>query len=171
VSAVLVEEKLGPCGDSAAGPGFGNEPSLGIAAMTHARRAPCRWPLLGLAALALLGAGGCRAPKFYPVKGKVMFADTFKPVTEGEVRFQPLSRSGLVASGMIQPNGTFSLSTPDHGEGTLEGACRVAVIVPPRNDRPVIDPRYESFDTADLQFTVTARSENYFIIQVERAAR
>jgi hypothetical protein len=139
--------------------------------MASARRACFPRPLVGLAALLLLGLSGCRSPKFYPVKGKVRFADTFKPLTEGEVRFQPISRHGLVASGTIGPNGTFSLSTPSHGEGALEGACRVAVVVPPRNGQPVIHERYQSFDTADLQFTVTARGENYFIIDVARPGR
>jgi hypothetical protein len=100
-----------------------------------------------------------------------MFADTFKPLTEGEVRFQPISRPSAVASGAIKPNGTFSLSTPSQGEGALEGPCRVAVVVPPRDGQPVVHTRYEGFDTSGLQFTVTARSENYFIIEVARPGR
>jgi hypothetical protein len=47
----------------------------------------------------------------------------------------------------------------------------VAVIAPSRQGRPVIDERYQDFDKADLQFTVTARSENYFFIDVARPGR
>jgi hypothetical protein len=124
-----------------------------------------------LAVLLLFGAAGCGSSKLYPVKGKVRFADTFKPLTEGEVRFQPISRPSQVASGTIRPDGTFSLSTPPHGDGALEGACRVAVIVPPCQGQPVIAERFGDFDTADLQFTVTPRNENYFFIDVARPGR
>ena len=124
-----------------------------------------------LAGLLLVGIGGCGSSKLYPVKGKVQFADTFEPLTEGEVRFRPISRPDYIASGIIGPKGQFSLSTPQHGEGALEGACRVAVIVPPRQGQPVIAERFGNFDTSDLQFTVTARNENYFIIDVARHRR
>jgi hypothetical protein len=44
-------------------------------------------------------------------------------------------------------------------------------MVEPRQGKRVIDERFGSFDTADLQFTVTAREENYFIIEVTRPGR
>jgi hypothetical protein len=47
----------------------------------------------------------------------------------------------------------------------------VAVIVPPRDGQPVIAERFQNFDTSDLQFTVTPRNENYFIIDVARPGR
>jgi hypothetical protein len=116
----------------------------------------------------LIGVSGCGSANFYPVKGKVIVYETGKYLTEGEVRFQPVSNSSLVATGKIKPNGTFSLETPGHGEGVLEGACRGAVLVPPRNGQPVVAERYRDFDTSELRYTVTARSENYFIIEVRR---
>ena len=131
-------------------------------------RRACSWLVfLGAAALAL----GCGSPKFHVVRGKVLWAETQKPLTEGEVRFQPVSRPGLVATGKIQPNGKFTLATPGHGDGVLEGQCRAAVVVPPRDGKPVIHERYQEFDTADLLFTVTERQENHFTLEVSRARR
>jgi hypothetical protein len=114
--------------------------------------------------------GGCGAPKFYPVRGQVILFGV-GPLTEGEVRFQPVSKPDLIASGRIQKDGTFSLSTPAHGTGVLEGACKAAVVVEPRQGKPVIDNRFSDFDTSDRQFTVTARDENYFIVEVSRPGK
>jgi hypothetical protein len=126
------------------------------------------WALLSL--VALLSLGGCGSPKFYRVRGQVVVFGVGL-LREGEVRFRPVSKPDLVATGRIQKDGTFSLSTPGHGEGVLEGKCKVAVVVEPRQGKPVIHERFGSFDTADLQFTVTAREENYFIIEVTRPGR
>jgi hypothetical protein len=120
--------------------------------------------LISLAALPLLG--GCGSPKFYPVRGRVILFGVGL-LTEGEIRFQPVSDPDLVASGRIQKDGSFSLATPAHGEGALEGTCKVAIVAESRQGKPVVDERFADFDTSDLQFTVTARSENYFIVEVD----
>src|SRR5215472_3960424 len=99
--------------------------------------------LVSFAILAFVS--GCRAPKFYPVKGQVLlFGVGFLP--EGEVRFQPVSKPDLIATGRIQKDGSFSLATPAHGEGALEGTCKAAVVVEPRQGKQVIDERYADFD-------------------------
>jgi hypothetical protein len=101
------------------------------------------------------------------VKGQVLlFGVGF--LTEGEVRFQPVSKPDLIATGRIQKDGSFSLSTPSHGQGALEGTCKAAVVVESRQGKAVIDERYVDFETSDLQFTVTPRSENFFIIEVNQ---
>jgi hypothetical protein len=134
----------------------------------HRRAGFPYWMLLSFAALSLLN--GCGAPKFYPVRGQVILFGVGL-LSEGEVRFQPVSNPELIASGPIQKDGSFSLTTPAHGEGALEGTCKAAVVVESRQGKPVIDERFADFDTSDLQFTVTARSENYFIVEVDPAGQ
>lgn len=142
---------------------------LGTVTMPNPSRAAFTlWALLGLAALPLLS--GCGARKCYPVRGQVLLFGV-GPLTEGEVRFRPNAKPDLIATGRIQKDGSFSLTTPSHGEGALEGTCKVAVVVEPRQGKPVIDGRFGNFDTSDLQYTVTAREENYFIIEVTRPGK
>jgi hypothetical protein len=134
---------------------------------------PCRaarttWALMLVVGVSLL-ASGCGPPKFYPVRGKVILKGV-GPLTDGEVRFRPDANHDLIATGKIKKDGTFSLSTPLQGEGVLEGTCKAAVVVPPRKGKLAIDKRFEDFDSADLQFTVTARNENFFIFDVTRPA-
>ena len=108
---------------------------------------------------------GCSEPKFYPTRGIVM-GDRGK-LTAGEVRFRPVSRPGWVASGKIQKDGTFSLSTPGHGEGVLQGDCQAAVIA--QEGGPPVAKRYGDYGTADLNFTIAPRDENYFILELRSA--
>src|SRR5262249_37237003 len=93
--------------------------------------------------------------------------ETMRPLTQGEVRFQSVRSSGLVGSGRIRADGVFAISTPS-GDGLPPGQYRVAVLVPPRNGQPVIDPRYAEFATSDQLRTVEEREENYFLIEVSR---
>jgi len=44
-------------------------------------------------------------------------------------------------------------------------------VVEARQGKPVIDERFADFDTSDLQFTVTARAENYFVVEVHPAGQ
>src|SRR5260221_341528 len=95
---------------------------------------------------ALCLAVGCSQPKFYPARGKVIvFA--VGPLSEGEIHFRPVSRPGLVATGQIQKDGTFSLSTPGHGEGVLEGDCQVEIIFNSSTGKRPIAERYSSYST------------------------
>jgi hypothetical protein len=115
----------------------------------------------------LVGLAGCAEPKFYPVRGEIVVYGV-GPLTEGEVQFRPLNRPDLIATGKIQKNGKFSVSTPNHGEGVLEGDCQVAVVVEAKNGKRLIAERYGDYATSDLRFTVAPRDENYFMFDVSR---
>jgi len=110
---------------------------------------------------------GCAEPKFYPVRGEVVIYGV-GPLTEGEVQFRPLKRPDLVASGKVGKDGKFSVSTPDHGEGVLEGDCQIAVIAISKDGKPLIAERYGDFEKSDRSTTVAARDENYCMIQVSK---
>src|SRR5438876_3616722 len=119
-------------------------------------RCPLAEPLAVLGLTIVLATAGCSQPKFYPVRGKVIIF-AVGPLTEGEIRFRPISRPGLVATGKVQKDGTFSLSTPDHGEGVLEGDCQVAIVFePPSGKRPIAE-RYSDYSTSGLSYTITPR--------------
>jgi hypothetical protein len=123
-----------------------------------------------ITALLLLTFSGCSKPKFYPVRGDVIVFGV-GPLKEGEVQFRPVKRPDLVASGKIQKVGNaykFSLSTPNHGEGVLEGDCHVAIIVQPKDGKRAIAERYSDFTKSDMLYTVAARDENYFTFDVKK---
>lgn len=117
--------------------------------------------------LAIFVLGGCSKPKFYPVRGEIVIYGV-GPLKEGEVRFRPLKRPDLIATAKIQKDGKFSASTPDHGEGVLEGDCQVAIVVEAKDGKRPISERYADFDKSDKLFTITARDENYCMIQVTK---
>jgi hypothetical protein len=62
----------------------------------------------------------------HPVSGKVLLANG-KPLTAGTIHFEPIKTPGLKATGKIQPDGTFTLSTHMEGDGAAEGENRVYV--------------------------------------------
>jgi hypothetical protein len=135
-------------------------------AMSNRCRIASHQALLGFAIA--VATVGCSQPKFYPVRGKVIvFA--VGPLTKGEIRFRPVSRPNLVAAGQIQKDGTFSLSTLEHGEGVLEGDCQVAIIVEPTDGKRPIADRYSDYSTSGLNYTVAPREENYFILDVKKS--
>jgi hypothetical protein len=112
-------------------------------------------------------AVGCSEPKFYPARGKVVVFGV-GPLKEGEIRFRPKSRPNLVATGKIQKDGTFSVSTPGHGEGVLEGDCQAAIFVEVVNGKRPIAERFSDFATADLNCTIRPGTENYFQLDVKK---
>jgi hypothetical protein len=134
----------------------------------HSRVARVCRPGLVLTAVAVLVPGGCGAAKCYPVRGKVLVFEAGL-LKEGEIRFQSVSDPALVGTGAIRQDGSFSMATPDRGDGLLPGSYRVAVVVPRRSGSPLFHERYQHFDTSDLRYTVTARDENYFIVVVKRS--
>ena len=134
--------------------------------MTFSRLAiDCPRIRIGLVCVALIA--GCSEPKFYPTRGKIVLYGV-GPLTEGEIRIRPVAKPNLVATGQIQKDGTFSMSTPNHGEGVLEGDCQVAVVVQPKDGKRVIAERYAEYATADMQYTILPREENFLMLEVKR---
>jgi hypothetical protein len=111
---------------------------------------------------------GCSQPKFYPVRGKILIF-AVGPLTQGEIHFRPLSRPSLIATGQIQKDGTFSVSTPGHGDGVLEGDCQVEIVIDSTTGKRPIAERYGSYSTSGLTYTITPRDENYFILDVKKS--
>jgi hypothetical protein len=131
-----------------------------------------------LAALAGCGAGGGGT---YPVSGKVVFADG-QPVTAGQITFEPLDdKAGWTASGPIESDGSFAVSSTDKLTGAKPGKYRV-VITPPEEEaglvegedgegkaptRPAtIDPKFQNSETTSLEAEVKPQS-NTFTFTVE----
>lgn len=128
---------------------------------------PLARPQLLVVATLALSCIGCSEPKFYPVRGKVVVFGV-GPLKEGEVRFRPVKNPRLIGTGQIQKDGSFTVSTPDHGEGVLEGDCQVTVIVESKDGKSPIAARYADYTQADLNFTVQDRPENWFQLDVKR---
>jgi hypothetical protein len=82
-----------------------------------------------LAAVILIGCWGCGssggAPAaLIPVKGKVTYKG--QPVTKGVIRFEP-DGYGRMASGDLQTDGTFTLTTLKPGDGVVAGEHKVSI--------------------------------------------
>ena len=132
--------------------------------------------LILLASLVALSATGCGGRKVFPVSGIVLFRDG-TPLSGGWVVFEPVSVEGQVtASGDIQPNGTFSLSTEGKGDGAMAGWYRV-VVHPPLTSNPseiipepgIIHPKFQNETTTPLEFEVRKDAKpNHFRLEVER---
>mgnify|MGYP007073286773 CR=1 FL=1 len=78
-----------------------------------------------ICALAIcLATSGCRdTPAVVPVSGRVLYNG--EPLQFGTVMFQPAV--GQAAVGEIQPDGSFTLSTYEPGDGAVPGAHKVCV--------------------------------------------
>jgi hypothetical protein len=70
------------------------------------------------------GSGSAVPPSLISVKGKVTYKG--QPVTKGIVRFEP-DGFGRMATGELQSDGTFELSTLKPGDGAVPGEHRVTV--------------------------------------------
>src|SRR5262245_25965830 len=120
---------------------------------------------LGL--LVLLGAlpalTGC-GPRQYPVQGKVTLEDG-SPLTRGMVVFEGTDGAHM-ARGMIQPDGSYELSTARPGDGARPGRYRVLVSaldmadVPDEQKALPFDVKYTRFQTSGLEAEVKARSND-----------
>src|SRR5215475_82944 len=80
--------------------------------------------------LMILGCGGgAGRPPLAKVSGKVTYAG--KPVTTGSVMFTPVagsaSDSARIATGQIESDGSYSLTTFDTGDGAVLGQHLVTV--------------------------------------------
>lgn len=140
---------------------------------------PVAWLLCGAATAVLLsGCGGGT----YPVHGKVVFKGSQAAATELAGYMITLeSKSGRVsASGVVEPDGTFELSTYKPGDGLVAGKHRVALNPPmplqlvegpgakPAPPSP-IPIKYGAFNTSGLEVAVE-RSGQEIVLEVDRAA-
>lgn len=89
-----------------------------------------------LLALAISGCGETTSEKAQ-VKGKVTLNG--EPVKGGTILLAPLSASGETASGEVQPDGTFTLSTAQSGDGAPIGKNRVSYKPPVTATEPPED--------------------------------
>ena len=133
-----------------------------------------------------LGCNNSQKLKTYPAGGTVTLQDG-TPLAGARIEFQLRDNvAAPTAQATVQADGSFQLGTNAEDDGAVEGEHRVLIIGPrPERKRgwetsvisggdsgPVevlrIDPRYASFETSELTFTVLRdKSQNHFDIQVD----
>lgn len=138
-----------------------------------------RLRILGLLLLWMGFAAGCGGPpKTYLVHGTVVFPDG-KPLARGTVEFEAMGQTRpITASGEIAKDGTFQLGTFAANDGAIAGEHRVAVIsdyeIGTGVERPgelpplQLDPKFRSFKTSGLKFTIKPRMNN-ILVEVDYA--
>lgn len=127
---------------------------------------PCADRLVVAGLLVFLSAEltGCdRHAKTAPVKGKVTYNG--KPIPRGTVLFVPLT-PGPTATGRINPDGTYALTTFKNGDGAVLGKHKVVVDAKeelprtfpqgadPPTPPPIVPDKYLSHATTDLEAEV-----------------
>lgn len=144
-----------------------------------------RMPASLILGLALFGLAGCGSGlNTYPVTGKVVFADDQSPVPRGHIEFTPAVGGGPSAVSRIGEDGTFTLITSEDAEGAEPGKYKVTIRAQEKVDvqlnesgepagdvepaKSLIDTKYSSPSTTDLEYEVKAEDNN-FTIPVERA--
>jgi hypothetical protein len=101
-----------------------------LAAIANKVRALDSLKCASVALFLLAGCAGCGAsgvgtlPSLIPVKGKVTFKG--QPLSKGTVHFEP-DDYGRPASGELQSDGTFILTTHKQGDGVVAGHHRVYI--------------------------------------------
>src|SRR5215467_7696305 len=98
-----------------------------------------RVPIVLFGAL-LVGLSACSGgPRTFPVKGTVMYNG--KPVPKGTVLFTPVT-SGPTATGELNQDGTYRLTTYKPGDGACIGEYRVVIMAmePVHGDPPISPP-------------------------------
>ncbi len=124
-------------------------------------------------ALPLATLFGCGGPRYYPIEGQVVWAETGTAAIElkgGFVEFESADHL-LSGRGEIGPDGRFQIMTVKPNDGLPPGEYGVVVIQPPSQfEKPerLIDVKYERFAHSGLKAQVQARSKNPVSITVER---
>ncbi len=127
------------------------------------------------AAVCLAVAGGCASsgeedfPETVPVKGKVSMAG--QPLPKGSISFIP--NAGRPATALIQPDGTYVLSTFKEKDGAVPGRFRVTITAttaepnqmprpgepPPKN---LVPKKYNRPETSGLTAEVEKKDNKDF---------
>lgn len=132
---------------------------------------------LALVCVLLVGCGG--QPTTFVVKGKVVYTDG-TPVRFGDIETLAVEQR-INARGKIQADGSFTLTTYQANDGALPGLHQAVIIqttsiplaaaakMPPvkhahGND---IDPKYRSYSTSGLRFTVEPNGANEVTLVID----
>lgn len=119
------------------------------------------FPLLLIVGIASIGCGG-QPFQLAPVSGTC--SCNGEPIQAGLVVFEPIPEagsdlkvSGRSASGVIEPDGTFVLSTYKGTDGAIVGRHRVMVFAPALedDDAPLTDANRWACGNAPLEETVS----------------
>ena len=94
-----------------------------------------------------------------PVKGKVSFKG--KPLTQGEIVFEPADGFGRPAHGRIQSDGTFELTTFQAGDGAAPGTHLVAVSGTSKKD--AVPVKYKNASSSRTEVEVVEGKGDYVI--------
>jgi hypothetical protein len=125
------------------------------------------WP--ALAALALIGLGGCNTsatmmPKTYPVKGTIVYKDG-QPLEGGQVEFQPIVKSSVTVTGDIKYDGTFTVRSRNDAAtvpGAPSGIYRINIL-PPATASPTDQAVVDKFTTKRMYFVKQDDNNNFII--------
>jgi hypothetical protein len=133
------------------------------------RRIRFRWIYLPIIALCLsIGCG--YSPTTYPVSGKVVAAKGGKPISGGMITFQLDKDPTLTATGEIQKDGSFTLTT--YYVSSNYGASKPGA--PTGEYSVTVEPAYGDElpnsivgNSVSKKFTVK-EGENSFVIELEK---
>ena len=134
---------------------------------------------VGLLALALCpGCGSRSAPRTIGVSGRVTYQG--KPVTSGTIIFHPLKPAegspSRPATGQLQSDGTYELSTFSPGDGAVPGEYGISItslLSGPTPDNPqaakvyAIPRKYTSPLTSGLTATVPAEGKEPLVMEFD----
>lgn len=138
-----------------------NSAAQSLTVGTNTRRLPCF--LLLLCSCLLVSSFGCnRGPKIVLAEGVVQFEDG-SPVVVGTIETKSLAYEGVQATGKIQRDGSFKLTTFVDGDGAAVGdhQCVVVQFVMTEgiqghqpSTQGVVNPKHRNYSTSGLKFTV-----------------
>lgn len=134
--------------------------------------------LVGISSVVVLGLAGCGSkPPFETAKVTGSVTLDGKPVSEGSVVFNP--PRGWPASGELDAQGHFTLSTYEDQDGAIVGPHEIAVIAlsgpPPSEDVERMPPapakwlmpeRYGNRATSGLRYEVKAGEPNEVTLEL-----
>jgi len=139
-----------------------------LAGLARARRAS---PLI-MAIVAVSIPQGCSSsgPEMARVSGRVTYDG--KPVPKGTISFQAVGPGGRNATGVLGPDGTYTLQTEQPGDGAQLGEYRVAisarddVVLDYTPEKPVppkrlVPEKFEDPKTSDLKATVKSGRNDF----------
>ncbi|EAQ78069.1 hypothetical protein [Blastopirellula marina] len=122
----------------------------------------------------VLGCGakkGKGTPETAPVYGVVNFRGA--PLPEGIVKLHPDNATAHPATGMIQADGSFEVTTYSHHDGAVLGKHKVTVMVQPHLDGSSPDPpiqvpkAYHDVSTTPIEVEIMNDSKNSLVLEIE----